>query len=96
MRDALPEKVHINESAVINLDSFKNPGTHWVAYVKRGNKVDFFDSFGNLRPPPELIRYWKPNAIVTYNRQSFQNFNQENCGQLCIKFLLASSIKRRQ
>ncbi|KYN40000.1 hypothetical protein ALC56_05608 [Trachymyrmex septentrionalis] len=54
MRNALPTSgAHRNESGIVNLDA-TGPGTHWVAYAKRNNRVVYFDSFGNLRPPKEL------------------------------------------
>ena len=65
MRDSLPVgKPHINETAVINLDSSTGVGTHWVCYKKRGAKVDYFDSFGDLRPPLELVRYLGPTVQI--------------------------------
>lgn len=49
MRDSLPRTLPRKyESGIVNLDSTKGPGTHWVAYKKRGNNVKYFDSFGNL------------------------------------------------
>ncbi|KAK9731983.1 hypothetical protein QE152_g13195 [Popillia japonica] len=45
MRDSLPKIPYKNECAVINLDSVKNSGTHWVCYCKEGNTVHYFDSF---------------------------------------------------
>lgn len=51
MRDKLPKKPHIIECGIVNLDSYKGPGTHWVAYYKNYNKKEYFDSFGNLQPP---------------------------------------------
>ena len=51
MRNALPKNgPRYNESAIVNLDDASGPGTHWVAYRKRGNKVLYFDSFGDLKP----------------------------------------------
>ncbi|KYM99011.1 hypothetical protein ALC62_10261 [Cyphomyrmex costatus] len=42
MRTTLPvEGVHRNESGFVNLDNAEGPGTHWVAYAKRGNRVIF-------------------------------------------------------
>lgn len=86
MRDSLPEKVRVNESAIVNLDTSSGPGTHWTCYQKLGNKVKYFDSFGNLKPPLELLNYWG-NVHVTYNRDQYQTYDMENCGQLCIQFL---------
>lgn len=86
MRDSLPSKPRKIECAILNLDSSVNPGTHWVAYVKENKYCEYFDSFGNLKPPLELISYLK-YMPVNYNYVQYQNFNSVNCGHLCIKFL---------
>lgn len=86
MKDSLPKHVNNKESGIVNLDSMKGPGTHWVCYKKVGKSVQYFDGFGNLRPPLELTNYWG-DVKVTYNRNRFQTYDKENCGQLCIKFL---------
>jgi hypothetical protein len=70
----------------VNLDNAEGPGTHWVAYAKRGNRVIYFDSFGNLRPPRELVRYLNVMQIE-YNHMAYQSYDQSNCGQLCLQFL---------
>ncbi len=72
-----------NESAILNLDTKR--GTHWVAYVKRGNVAIYFDPFG-LPPPVELIRYLK-NTRLFYFTDQVQRLTDTNCGQLCLKFL---------
>lgn len=86
MRDTLPSKPHYNESGIVNLDSQRGIGTHWVAYKKRGCKVKYFDSFGNLKPPVELIRYFR-GSDIQYNHDSHQSYNSFNCGHLCLDFL---------
>jgi hypothetical protein len=87
MRTTLPtERVHRNESGIVNLDNAEGPGTHWVAYAKRKNRVIYFDSFGNLRPPRELVQYLNVTQIE-YNRIAYQRYDQNNCGQLCLQFL---------
>lgn len=90
MRDSLPitRGIHINESGIVNLDNAAGSGTHWVAYAKRGNHVVYFDSFGNLQPPKELVQYFGRNVTkIEYNRTSYQTYNQSICGQLCLQFL---------
>lgn len=89
MRTSLPtEGVRRNESGIINLDNAEGPGTHWVAYAKRGDRVVYFDSFGNLRPPRELVRYLINGVTrIEYNRTPYQRYDQNNCGQLCLQFL---------
>ena len=85
MRDALPRKIRRNESGIVNLDAVDGPGTHWVAYAKRGDRAAYFDSFGNLRPPREIARYL--GVTITYNHKAYQTYDQTNCGQLCLLFL---------
>lgn len=68
------------------MDSSKNPGTHWVAYVKHINYCEYFDSFGDLKPPLELINYLSP-LTINYNYVQYQNYGTTNCGHLCLKFL---------
>ena len=57
MRDSLPPIPWLHKNAIINLNSLKSAGTHWVAYKKSGNNVLYFDSFGSLKPPQELVWY---------------------------------------
>lgn len=74
MLNTLPSKVRKSECGIVNLDVSSGPGTHWVAYYKINNKVDYFDSFGNLRPPKEIIKYVKMENI-SYNYPRFQKYN---------------------
>lgn len=85
MRDQLPKQPFKKECGVINLDSSENPGTHWVAYAKYRNYIEYFDSYGNLRPPTEFIEYIGPN--IHYNCNNIQRNHPYNCGHLCIQFL---------
>lgn len=88
MRDDLPSTPpRKEESAIVNLDSKVGTGSHWVCYRKKGSHVLYFDSFGDLPPPLELLRYWGPKATVHYNYKRKQSFNSFNCGHLCIEFL---------
>lgn len=92
MRNALPIKSERNECAIVNLDDKDGAGTHWVAYVKRGVNILYFDSYGDLRPPAELIKYFGKAVKIFYNYNREQNFNSFVCGHLCLKFLINNSI----
>lgn len=87
MRDNLPKKPKRLECGIINLDLSKNEGTHWVAYIKMNDYFEYFDSFGDLRPPIELVKYFG-NQNIYYNYNKYQNFKSVNCGHLCIKYLI--------
>lgn len=87
MRNKLPKRPLKNESAIINLDNFDGSGTHWVAFRKNGNSVLYYDSFGKLPPPLELIKYFGNNVKIKYNYNTDQSYDSFKCGHLCLKFL---------
>lgn len=69
MRDDLPKTGPKKyEAAIINLDKKTGSGKHWVAYRKNDNKETYFDSFGNLQPPRELLEYFGVGSTINYNR----------------------------
>lgn len=87
MRNELPKCVLKRECGIINLDTGR--GTHWTGYVKLNNRAIYFDSFGNLRPPIELVRYLqsKGHCEILYNYEREQDYSESNCGHLTLKFL---------
>lgn len=85
MKDELPKYPNNLESGIINLANSTSKGTHWIAYFKRGLSSYYFDSFGNLKPPLEVVRYLGKNINYNYNR--YQKFGTVNCGHLCLEFL---------
>lgn len=91
MRDRLPiDGPRYNESGIINLDVSSGPGSHWVAYKKRAGKVLYYDSYGDLRPPPEVMSYLRNADKIYYNPIRYQRLPY-NCGHLCLKFLNSTS-----
>lgn len=91
MRDKLPVvKSWYCESGVVNIDDSNNEGTHWVAYKKTDDNVQYFHSFGDLSPPIEIVLYSRrgnPKVNIVYNDDRYQNFDSFLCGHLCLKFL---------
>lgn len=85
MRDDLPKESFNIECGIVNLDNSSGPGTHWVAYYKNKLNSQYFDSFGNLKPPVELQRYLANNIIYNYN--VCQKYDTFVCGHLCLIFL---------
>lgn len=85
MRDELKNKVPVHqECGILNLNTSKEPGSHWVCWYKDGNKKYYFDSYG-LVPPLELVNYLKQPIIR--NTSQVQTFSQTNCGQFCLYVL---------
>lgn len=85
--DRLPKKPNQNESAVVNLDLHSGPGTHYVAYKKRGRSIEYYDSYGDMPPPRELSRYFGPDTAVHYNVIRKQAYGTSECGRLVLRFL---------
>lgn len=79
------------ENVILNLDDARGPGTHWVAYCKCGNNASYYDSFGNLRPPAEVVDYLGPHVRITYNKEREQAYDTVVCGQLCLRFLVTNA-----
>ena len=91
-RDNLP--VNIKKGAsVINLDEYKDAGTHWIAlyvqstsvydtYVKN-KKVVYFDSFDVKHVPKEIITFIKNKDIIA-NIFRLQAYDSIMCGYFCI------------
>ena len=52
-RNNLPTKIK-KGAYVINLDEYKNTGTHWVSLFVKTNEVIYFDSFGIEHIPKEI------------------------------------------
>lgn len=92
MIDSLPKYPKKHETAIVNLQTSSEPGSHWVCYAKKDNLVKYFDSFGNLKPPPQLLEYFKGSEII-YNRRRYQKWNTPICGHLCLAYLADVSRK---
>lgn len=89
MRDSLPKSgPWTREAVIVNLDSNAGQGTHWVCFKKTGKHVDYFDAYGDLKPPIEVERYLCGN-YVSYNRGAYQSVERESdiCGHLSLAFL---------
>lgn len=82
--------MHKEEKGIINLDDEIGRGTHWVAYKKKNGIIEYFDSYGDLKPPIEVVRYFSSNRasdIIQYNYQRYQDIGSVNCGHLSLLFL---------
>lgn len=87
MKDELPGIPLRIECGIINLENSYQTGSHWTCYFKRDNTKFYFDSFGNARPPKELVEYLKKDNLQ-YNEDRIQNYNDPPiCGHLCLAVL---------
>lgn len=91
MRDTLPTKnPHTKKECwILNHGSSQTNGTHWTALARNYNIAYYFDSFGKLPPPFEVIDYLSDDVHIYYNVNRYQNYGTNICGHLCLKFLYA-------
>ena len=99
MRDTLPAKPKQVECAIVNLNTSKEIGSHWVCYVKIGKSRIYFDSFGQ-DVPIEIVKYLKSPkefkndvAVIARNTDIIQRVNTHVCGHLCL-FVLTSLMRK--
>ena len=90
MRDTLPPTARERECGVVNLNTSKEPGSHWVCYYKNGRERIYFDSFGQVTPI-EIQKYLKTKRefdndvpVIQRNTDIVQKINTSVCGQLCL------------
>ena len=86
-RDRLPESIK-KECGIINLDTFKGPGTHWVCYRNLNSMVEYFDPFGLIMPNEALNYFRTSGEHIVYSMDEIQNRNTVLCGYWCLYYLL--------
>jgi len=87
-RDMLPNVPFKNECGIINLGDIQSGGTHWTSYIKDGDHVVYFDSYGDAPPPQELKTYLNIPDGILYNFTRIQEYDDPPiCGHLCLEVL---------
>ena len=93
-RNNLPNKIK-KGAYVINLDEYKNTGTHWVSLFVKTNEVIYFDSFGVEHIPKEINKFidttksssLERNKKIKANIFRIQAYDSIMCGYFCIEFI---------
>lgn len=83
------------ECWILNHASSRSNGTHWTALARNGKVAFYFDSFGKLPPPFEVVDYLRKygddsaddHIHLYYNVKQYQSYGSNICGHLCLKFL---------
>ena len=99
MRDTLPHTPYNQECGIVNLNTAREAGSHWVCYFKDGMKTRiYFDSFGQITPV-EIQKYLKTKKefkmekeVIQRNTDVVQHINTHVCGHLCL-FVLTSLMR---
>ena len=73
---------------IINLDEYKDVGTHWIALFCKKCEIVYFDSFGVEHIPEENHREeFIGNKNIKANIFRVQANNSVMCGYFCIGFI---------
>ena len=75
-----------NGAYVINLDEYRDIGTHWVALYVNNKAIIYFDSFGVEHIPKEIMKFINRKNIIT-NIYRIQAYDSIMCGYFCIGFI---------
>ena len=94
-RDSLPAYPNRNECGIVNLNTFSEPGSHWVCYFKTGKDRIYFDSYGQITPY-EVQKYLKMKneinqQVIKRNTDIVQPAGTQICGHLCLYVLKSLS-----
>ena len=71
---------------VINLDEYRNIGTHWMALYVNNKTITYFDSFGVEHIPKEIMKFIDNRNIIT-NIYRIQAYDSIMCSYFCIAFI---------
>ena len=93
-RNNLPNKIK-KGTYVINLDEYKNTGTHWVSLFVKTNEIIYFDSFGVEHIPKEINKFIDTTKLSSLERNEkikanifrIQAYDSIMCGCFCIEFI---------
>ena len=80
-RDNLPNTIK-NGAYVINLDEYRDIGTHWVALYVNNKTGTYFDSFGVEHISKEILKFIDNRNIIT-NIFRIQAYDSIMCGYFC-------------
>ena len=86
-----------NGAYVINLDEYRDIGTHWVALYVNNKTATYFNSFGVEHIPKEIMKFIRSKELgsaVGSHRQNMitnifriQAYDSIMCGYFCIGFI---------
>ena len=72
-----------SDRGFVNIDNGSMGGSHWVAFIVKGNKSFYFDSFGGH--PDKFLLKQLPKPII-YHNYKIQDINSNLCGSYCLYF----------
>lgn len=86
--DKIPLLNGVKKYCILNLDNSSQPGSHWIALAKEGNKTYVYDSFGRHNTQIiENLQYSGNGRIIDSDQDAEQGILESNCGQRSLAWL---------
>lgn len=94
--DNYPKSLEKFEFFIVNKDSSKEKGSHWMIVFLSEKEIEFFDSCGTTEEfVKNFLNFNKPFVCV-FNKTQLQPLNSDTCGQFCIYFAFKRLSNRDQ
>lgn len=71
----------------MNFNKENEIGSHWVSLALDGAACYYYDAYGSLPPPFEILDYLGDSIDLYYNAKRYQDYGTTICGHLCLRFL---------
>ena len=87
--DKIPKLNDLSPYAILNLDTSKEKGSHWVAIAKHGDNTYLYDSFG--RKYTQIIpnlQYSGNGKIINTDDDAEQKIYEMDCGARSLAWLV--------
>ena len=86
--DKIPKLNALSPYCILNLDSSKESGSHWVALARCDDHSVLYDSFGRKHQQIiPVLRYSGNGRIIDTDLDPEQKIEETNCGARCLAWL---------
>jgi len=86
--DVIPKCKKKSFAVIFNLSKHYEPGSHFIAIVKKQKHIIYFDSFGKKCSNKNLLTFMKKfNTRIYYNKHKIQHDESYFCGYYCFYFI---------
>jgi hypothetical protein len=94
--DVIPHTKKKTFSVIFNLSKHYEPGSHFIAIIKRYNEIIYFDSFGKKCNDLGLLKFMKKFRVkITFNTKQLQHEDSNFCGYYCFYFIYFCSYNNK-
>ena len=84
--DNYPDHLKPCDFFIVNKDSSKEKGSHWMLVILSGKNIEFFDSCGTSEEFVKKFLKLNKKYVCVYNTSPVQPTVSSSCGEFCIYF----------